>query len=295
MMENNILKHIPELACPACKGELRVEVASLICDACNDRYEVHDGIPQMLGRVSLELAQEIAVEDHVAIEYEQKRYQIPYAKKYHDWWTDMMLSQLRSGGRILDNGCGVGLLFEKVPQQRLVGLDISAEMLRRAATCSDNVVLGDSHNLPFSDNSFDAVFCRSLLHHLPQPEKAISEIHRVLRSGGEVVFVDTNKSVLSTLPRKIANRGEHFSDDHKNLTRKTIEALLRSLFSIEKVSYFGYIAYPLLGFPDIVNLFKIFPFKKFMAGALMSIDNVISHLPLIRTQSWGILVKATVK
>ena len=237
-------------------------------------------------------AGEIAVQNRVAREYDGKRYREPYAKRYHYWWTDEMLARVGKDGRILDNGCGIGLLFDRVSPERIVGLDISGEMLKYAARKSDRLILGNSRELPLKDNSFDVVFCRSLLHHLSEPESAVGEMFRVLRRGGEIVLVETNTSLLSFLPRLIARRGERFSGVHKNLSRRSIERLLEPYFEIEDVAYFGYFAYPLLGFPDIFGIFKYAPFKTVAEPALMAIDNILSRLPGIRTQSWGILIKA---
>lgn len=286
-----IIERIPEIACPECKSEL-AEGIDLRCTGCDKAYEVTDGIAQMLDGSVKAIAEEIAVQDSVAGEYEQKRYKDPYAQRYHAWWTDQMLRLIRQrDGRFLDNGCGVGLLFEKVTPEQAVGLDISSEMLRYAAKYSDQLILGNSQKLPFKDQSFDVVFCRSLIHHLPDPESAVKEIARVLRPKGEVVFADTNPSLLSVLPRLIANRGEHFSDEHKNMSRRKLQKLLEPYFKVERVVYFGYIAYPVFGFPDILPVFKYVPFKSLTEAVLMFIDNVLSKLPLIRSQSWGIIVK----
>jgi ubiquinone/menaquinone biosynthesis C-methylase UbiE len=168
-------------------------------------------------------------------------------------------------------------------------------MLRIANKITDQLVLGNSQQLPFEDKSFDLVFCRSLLHHLPDPEIAIKEIVRVLKLNGEIVLVDTNESLLSFLPRKIANKGEHFSENHRNLNRKKLEKLLKPYFKIDSVKYFGYVAYPLLGFPDLISVFKYFPFKRILYFILMGIDNVLGFLPIIRRQSWAILIKASIK
>jgi len=120
-------------------------------------------------------------------------------------------------------------------------------------------------------------------------------MHRVLRPAGEVVAAETKDSLLSVLPRKIAGGGEHFSSEHKNLTRRNLEAMFEPYFTIDHVAYFGYIAYPLLGFPDIVNVFRFVPFKSAVSAVLMGIDNVIARLPILRPQSWGILIKCTVR
>jgi ubiquinone/menaquinone biosynthesis C-methylase UbiE/uncharacterized protein YbaR (Trm112 family) len=288
-----VLQRIPEIACPCCKGDLQEELQALICPACLKRYEIHDGIPYMIGEDWAAFAEEIAVEARVSSEYERKRYMDPYAKAYHAWWTDQMLARIRTEGRILDNACGIGLLFERISPKQVVGLDISREMLRQAARHSDDLILGNSQNLPLKAASFDVVFCRSLLHHLPQPNLAVQEMYRVLRPGGEMVSVDTNASLLSTWPRKIVSRGKHFSEGHTNLNRRALERLLDPYFTVDDVMYFGYIAYPLLGFPDLVGLFKFIPFKPVVAPVLMFVDNILSRIPLVRTQSWGILVKGT--
>lgn len=288
----SILERIPELACPECKGVLQ-DSGQLYCKRCGKHYEIRDGIAHMLVGDMLEFAKEIAVQDRVAIEYEQKRYQAPYAKKYHQWCVEQMLSRVQTDGRILDNGCGIGLLYEKIPAKRLVGIDLSSEMLRHAGKFSDQLVLGNSQQLPFKADSFDLVFCRSLLHHLPAPELAVQEMHRVLRPGGQIVLAETNSSLLSALPRRLANRSRHFSEVHTNLSRRTLESLLEPCFVVDDVSYFGYVAYPLLGFPDVVNIFRFVPFKSIAVPVLMGLDAILSRIPLVCTQSWGILLKGT--
>jgi ubiquinone/menaquinone biosynthesis C-methylase UbiE len=204
-----------------------------------------------------------------------------------------MLAGIPTDGRILDNGCGVGLLHERIPRRRIVGLDISAEMLRRAADHYDQLILGNSQELPFRSGSFDVAFCRSLLHHLPEPERAVDEMRRVLCPGGRLVVADTNTSLLSALPRRLAYRGERFSDEHQNLSRRRLETLLRPRFTVDDVQYFGYVAYPLIGFPDLVRAFRYFVPKPFWSAALMSVDRLLANVPFVRTQSWGIIVKAT--
>ena len=156
-----VLPRIPELACPQCKGELREAAHHLECRACDIRYRIQDGIPRMFAGDTADLAEEIAVQDRVADDYALKRYRDPVAREYHEWWTDQMLARVRSDGRILDSGCGIGGLFDRVPAERVVGLDISSRMLRYAAERSDQLVLGNSQELPFRDQVFDTVFCRS--------------------------------------------------------------------------------------------------------------------------------------
>jgi len=244
---------------------------------------------------------EIEVQNKIADSYEHIRYGRLYSKRYQQWWTSKMLSFIspeNMKGRILDNGCGIGNHFEEIDNGDraldVCGLDIAENMIRKAAIRIPKTVLGDSQYLPFKESQFDVVFSRSLLHHLPQPSLSIEDIDRVLKENGEAVFADTNASFLSILPRKIVKKkGEHFSELHKNFKDKELLELISSKFQIDHVYYFGYIAYPLLGFPDVIDIFRFIPFKNFFLSTLIKIDEFFSMLPKLRTQSWGIIIKAS--
>lgn len=236
---------------------------------------------------------EIETQDYVSEYYEEIRYKLSYSVKYHDWWSKRMLSFLTQKGRVLDDGCGTGTMLELLSDVNVVGLDISEKMLTKAKKRGKKIVRGDSQRLPFADCTFDVVLARGLLHHLSDPSKGVDEIHRVSKWGGEVLVVDTNRSVLSTLPRKIINKGEHFSKEHKNFSDKQLIAMLMRKLQIEKVYYFGYIAYPLIGFPDLVSIFKHVPFKTLTERILIRLDELISMIPVLRKQSWGIMIKAS--
>ena len=81
-------------------------------------------------------------------------------------------------GRVLDVGCGEFINFLGfIPGDKYIGLDIIK---------TDFVsVIGNSHFLPFKDNSFDNAICTAVLEHVENPKRVIEEIYRVLRGGGE--------------------------------------------------------------------------------------------------------------
>ncbi len=97
---------------------------------------------------------------------------------------------------VLDVGCGTGAVLSMVPRKpgvRLCGVDLAPEMIKVAqARLGPDVELkvGDSEHLPWPDSSFDCVLCTFSFHHYPQPEKVLSEMHRVLRDGGHVIIAD---------------------------------------------------------------------------------------------------------
>jgi ubiquinone/menaquinone biosynthesis C-methylase UbiE len=108
---------------------------------------------------------------------------------------------IRAASRILDCGCGPGSitvgLAQWAPDGETVGIDLGAEQLDGARALArdlgvKNVTFrqGDIFDLPFEDDSFDLVFSQTVLFHIPDPEKALAEIKRVLRPGGLVALRD---------------------------------------------------------------------------------------------------------
>lgn len=99
------------------------------------------------------------------------------------------------GGRLLDAGCGTGLIGHALRNQsfpgHLVGIDVSLASLQLAADAGiyDGVSQGDlQQQLPFADESFEAVVCGGVLTYVPDTERTIREFLRVVVSGGAVVF-----------------------------------------------------------------------------------------------------------
>jgi len=111
-------------------------------------------------------------------------------------WKSVLSDVFKDRMRILDVGCGTGFMSMILSElgHDVVGLDISKGMVRVAIekTKRKNVKidfkLGDAENLPFRDNTFDAVVSRHLIWTLPNPKKAISEFARV--SKDRVVVID---------------------------------------------------------------------------------------------------------
>ena len=100
---------------------------------------------------------------------------------------------------VLDVACGAAHASDPIAPlvRQVVGIDLTPALLRvgaqrlREAGVS-NVLLQEANaeSLPFLDESFDVVFCRSSLHHFADPQQAVSEMVRVCRMGGRVVLVD---------------------------------------------------------------------------------------------------------
>lgn len=113
----------------------------------------------------------------------------------------MVLSRLRRQaipsvrGRVLEVGVGTGINLPLYPPAaRVVALDFSAPMLRRAVhrpvQAHIHGVQADIHHLPFPADTFDAVTGSLVFCSVVDPERALGEVHRVLRPGGQLVLLE---------------------------------------------------------------------------------------------------------
>jgi SAM-dependent methyltransferase len=110
---------------------------------------------------------------------------------------------LHAGSRVLDVGCGSGVVFDAFastigPTGTITGLDHADAFLAAAADRAHEggyaeqvtLVRGDAHELPFPDDSFDAAHTERVLMHLTDPDQALRELRRVVRPGGWVVCAE---------------------------------------------------------------------------------------------------------
>lgn len=89
---------------------------------------------------------------------------------------------------VLDCGCGTGsvieLLHEKYPDKHYTGLDLTPEMIRVAQAknlSNTNFVVGDCENIPFPEDTFDAIISSNSFHHYPNPQDFFNNAYRVLK------------------------------------------------------------------------------------------------------------------
>jgi putative hydrolase len=119
------------------------------------------------------------------------------------------------GLRVLDVAGGDGYWAARARRRgaRAVALDISADKLRRGGSMSvvPGLVRGDALRLPFPDASFDRVMSICAIEHFDDGERALDEMARVLRPGGELVMSADALTLAKRWPRLYAAHCERYS------------------------------------------------------------------------------------
>lgn len=101
----------------------------------------------------------------------------------------------RIHGRMLENGCGVGMYVEKLAGlgAHVTGLEFDFERAAEARLRSAEIVNAAGESLPFPDSTFDLILSHEVLEHVADDRAALREILRTLKPGGRVVIFCPNR------------------------------------------------------------------------------------------------------
>lgn len=160
-------------------------------------------------------------------------------ENWYHWIVDRL--DLPADARVLELGAGRGDLWREnagrvPPRWRLTLTDLSPGMLEEAARdvgVEAELAVVDAHELPFEDESFEAVVANHMLYHLADLPKALGEIRRVLVGGGRLVATTIGAGHLNEL-RDLARRhapGHQWSESHARFGLETGAERLRGFFA----------------------------------------------------------------
>jgi len=144
--------------------------------------------------------------------------------------------------RVLEVGCGPGEAAEKIAAAGVTveALDISDRMVELTCARGVSARVGDVQDLPFEDGSFDAALAAWMLYHVPDVERGIAELARVVRPGGRLVAVTNRIDHLRELRELLGGEfpTRNFSDENASTL------LLGSFARVEEKEAGGWINFP---------------------------------------------------
>jgi ubiquinone/menaquinone biosynthesis C-methylase UbiE len=158
--------------------------------------------------------------DIMAFLYDVLMFLFPFWKK----WIATVIPYIK-GPKILEVSFGPGYLLKKYAKNYEVwGIDYNQKMVNKTRkrlkgmVSADKIIRGDVGHLPYNDEYFDTVINTMAFTAYPDGEKALSEMLRVLKSGGSLLLVDVDyPSDRNILGYSLVKIGECFGDIIKNI------------------------------------------------------------------------------
>lgn len=179
--------------------------------------------------------------------------------------------------KILDDGCGDGALTYLIAQDGadMTGLDLSPDAINIAKQkikrkkLNINFLCGNSFNLPFSENYFDAVISLEVIEHIIEPADFLKEIYRVLKPGGVVVLSTPVR--FTKEPQSKYHYNEWFSEDFSELIKSVFQNCMiyksHNIF-VKKLLDFNIIKY-------IYNVFSLITRVKYLGRTFEQGDSFL--------------------
>ena len=169
--------------------------------------------------------------------------------------------------RILEVGCGEGANLVNLKKfgfkGEITGVDLSKAKISFAQKKISfaKLIEANAYSLPFESEQFDLVFCKNVLHHLANKEKAISEMARVCRVGGKVIIIEGNgRNILIILFGNLfpieKNQLESTPENISSLIEGEKFLKIDKVFLAEPFNLFRALFHHRFGFPGLVRCGK---------------------------------------
>jgi SAM-dependent methyltransferase len=234
------------------------------------------------------LSEEIELQRRL-VEEKKLRYGLEFSRYYHDWYSNTLLARLPPdpASRILDCGCGTGILLPLLDgrYRSVVGLDLSVDNLTEAQRVRGraHLVLADIGRLPLAPASFDAVVCRGVLYRVPDVARAFGQLFHVLKDGGRLVIAEP---IDDSPMLRLLRSGGWGNVAHTYASRTWVETAQVAGFRVSSSFNLGYVAWALVGFPELTHVMRFVPMRMTISRVLMRLDRLLARTPVVKAHSW---------
>lgn len=253
-----ILEHFKEhpdiFACPACRGNLKIEGKEIICSACRNHYGVDNGIPLLFWPNEWKGSKK-DVTDKVKAFYEKTPFPnydgVETAgdlvrKAERGIFSRLLNEQVPFNIRVLEVGCGTGQSsnFLGIAQRFVFGTDMCLNSLNLAQQFKERNNLKNvgfyQMNLfkpIFREESFHLVMCRGVLHHTSDPFGGFKSIAKLVKKGGYILIglYNTYGRIGTDVRRIIFNVfGRRFKFLDPQLRGKSIEDIKKYTWYLDQ-------------------------------------------------------------
>jgi len=308
-MINDILKKI-NWRCVDCGSDL--DSGKMICLACGRRYGevsgVIDALPSKMNELS---SKEAHYHDH----FEDNPADVHQLDSFRNYFFHNIiwekLNSLPAGSKILEIGSGSGFDAKHLARHLdLVLTDISSQTLVKTAESlsGDNVIFSaaDGLNLPFQNETFDAVFTVATFHHFDNPSLALKEFSRVLKKDGLLIIgIEPNRFYFSLIKRfrKPLIKAARMSGDSVSEADAEMEGFRYSDWGVffNNLSWYDLKIVPMWFFTGVWHylsefLFRVFGLKKRLKIAsvfekpMVLLDQALMSIPFLNRLAWHFVI-----
>jgi ubiquinone/menaquinone biosynthesis C-methylase UbiE len=145
---------------------------------------------------------------------------------------------------VLEVGCGLGEFANRIEREigaEVVAVDVSSRMVELARGRGINAMVADAQSLPFADGKFDCVIANWVFHHLPDLDRGLGEIERVLGSRGRLVAASFSAEHLLDLYEWL---GDPSVGELEFSSENGVDPLQRHFARVERRDAAGTVVFP---------------------------------------------------